>query len=760
MKLFYTLIYWLAPFYVTAQLPPIGQWRDHLPYSSTICVENTTERVFCATPYSLFSYDPATGDIARLSRTNGLSETGISTIKYDPATQTLVVAYTNSNLDLIHGTQIINISDIKRKNINGDKSIYHIYFNNARAYCCTGFGIVVIDLVKKQIADTYYPGSNGTVKVTGLAADNTFFYAATTEGLKKAAITNPNLSDYTQWQPITAPGLSNNSCRSILYHNNNLYLLKQDSILIQQNNAWLPWYTDQYHIENIRSSNEQILLSETLLNADGRVLVLKSDGTLQQVIQSPGKIKKPQAAIRRDGLYYIADSYGGMQKVSGNTIETIAPNAPFEKADGEMMVHAGALYICAGSVNDAWQYTFNPNGFYTFKEEQWTSTNRFFSPIPDSIYDLITTTADSKTGNLYFGSYGGGLLQLTPPGQLNLFKQNSALQPTIGDPGSYRVAGLATDAGGNLWISNYGAPAPLVVKKADQTWQTFTPPFLLTENALAQVTIDDLDQLWIVSPKGNGLICFNHGSSIANTADDRWRLLRTGAGNGNLPDNEVYCTVKDKDGLIWAGTAHGIAVITCPGEIFAASCEATLPIVRQGSFNSFLFSSEAIKAIAVDGANRKWVGTANGVWLISADGEKELAHFTEDNSPLLSNDIKRIAIDPLSGEVFFATFKGICSYRGTATEGGETNSNVLVFPNPVPPGYTGTIAIKGLANNAIVKITAPDGRLVYQTRAQGGQATWNGRNYKGILVSSGAYLVLVANNSNAEKTIAKIFITR
>jgi hypothetical protein len=168
-----------------------------------------------------------------------------------------------------------------------------------------------------------------------------------------------------------------------------------------------------------------------------------------------------------------------------------------------------------------------------------------------------------------------------------------------------------------------------------------------------------------------------------------------------------------------------------------------------------------VRSIAVDGADRKWIATKNGAWLMSAEGEKVIYRFTEENSPLLSNDVKRIAIDGKTGEIFFATANGICSFRSTATEGGEKNENVLVFPNPVPPGYSGTIAIRGLVNNAIVKITELDGRLVYQTRALGGQAVWDGKDYRGRKISGGVYLVLVSDDGRTENLATKIiFISK
>ena len=261
----------------------------------------------------------------------------------------------------------------------------------------------------------------------------------------------------------------------------------------------------------------------------------------------------------------------------------------------------------------------------------------------------------------------------------------------------------------------------------------------------------------MVAPKGGGLICFDHGTAIENTGDDRWKIFKGGAGNGNLPNDNVLSITKDKNGFIWVGTTNGIGVVQCPQDVFTGQgCEAVWPVVQQGAFAGYLFAGEEVNSIAVDGADRKWVATKNGAWLVSATGEKVIYQFTEANSPLLSNEVKKITIDGKTGEVYFATAKGICSFRSTATEGGETNESVLVFPNPVPPGYSGTIGIRGLVSNAVVKITELNGRLVYQTRASGGQATWDGRDYKGRRISTGVYLVLVSNDERTEKKAAKI----
>jgi ligand-binding sensor domain-containing protein len=331
----------------------------------------------------------------------------------------------------------------------------------------------------------------------------------------------------------------------------------------------------------------------------------------------------------------------GRAAVLNNT----SPILPDGIATGGMTVYNGVLYAAAGSVNEAWNYQYNANGIYEFQAGWWTMYNRFRSSVLDSLLDFVTVAVDPRDGSVWGGSYGGGLLHIKPDKTFEIFKQASPLGAAIGDPHSYRVSGLAFDAQANLWISNYGAPHYLHVLKNNGTWQSFTTPFTFPENELTQIVIDDADQKWIVSPKGNGLVLFNDGGTLDNTTDDRWKLLRSGAGNGNLPSNNVLSLAKDKDGFIWVGTSDGAGMIPCPEQVFAGNCEAVLPVLKQGAFAGYLLKGTAVQSIAIDGANRKWMGTKNGVWLLNSDGDQVLSHFTEANSPLLSNDVRSIAVD-------------------------------------------------------------------------------------------------------------------
>jgi hypothetical protein len=728
-------------------IQPIGYWREHLPFNNALQVA-VEKQVYCTTPYGFFTYDKDDASFERRSKVNGLSEVRVRLMKRDPLGERVVLVYENTNIDFLDGSKVVNLPDVLQSNISGDRTAYGIYWENNLVYLCTGLGIIVLDADKNEVKDTYRPSFNGAdIRVNDLVQLNGFLYAATVEGLKVAAAGSPGLADYKTWQAISGNGLSSGAIQRIAVFNNTLVLLKNDSALIRNGNNWSVFFHNGIPVTGLDTDASRLMIAQSD-SGKGQVQILGIAGNITQVLQS-AVLSLPRQTAAEGSVFWVADQNNGLLRIEGNETERVFPNSPISTAAGEMIFLNQELWATAGAVNENWNYTFNPNGIHQFKGDQWSGINLYTYSQIDSLLDFISVAGDKVSGTVYAGSFGGGLLEIKKDNSFRIYKQQSGLQSAIGDPGSYRVSGLATDAEGNLWVSNYGAPQNLVVKKADGNWRRYTIPFFHTENAVARIIIDNFNVKWIMSPKGNGVFCFDDGGTLDVLSDDRWRYLRQGKGNGNLPSSEVYCLAKDLNGFIWIGTGKGVAVVQCVQDIFSSNaCEAILPVVQQDNFAGYLFADEEVRAIAVDGANRKWVGTRNGVWLISADGQQVISQFTETSSPLLSNVINNIVIDPLSGEVFFSTFNGLCSYRGSATEGTEKHGDVLVFPNPVPPGYGGTIAIRGLAANALVKITETDGRLVFQTRALGGQAIWNGQNYNGQKVSSGVYLVIASDENN------------
>lgn len=714
MRLFLCFLL-LLPWKARCQPIPIGHWREHLPWRQATGIAAAPDRVYCAASQGVFAVNFSDNGIVRYTKVNGLHDGNIAAIGLHEASGALVIAYANGNLDILRNESVINIPEFKLSPVTGDKRTRQIIFTGNNAYLATGAGIVAINLSRLEIADSYRIGA-----VTALAQDAQYFYAATAAGIRRAPQQGSNLADPASWETMSAWG----GATGLATVNNQLLALHRDTIFLLQSGARQRWFTNGSPISHIGVSGGAVFVSQP-----GGLLQLSATGAPTATFPTPA----PVAAAVAGQVTWVADAQNGLIRFSNGSSANFTPNAPYGIVTGEMQVHNSVLWAASGTVTANWQGTRNTSGLYKFEQEEWRHL-----PYPDALRDLITLSA---AGNeMFAGSFGGGLLAV-------------GANTTVKPGGDSLLSGLATDREGRLWVSTFGAAYNLHMRRPDNTWLDFSIPIFHTGNAVSQVLVDDADQKWIVSPRGNGVFVFNHGTGPDNVADDRWKLYKPGAGQGNLPSADVRCIAKDKDGYIWIGTARGVAVVQCP----ATMCEAYWPVLREDNFAGYLFQNEQVNAIAVDGANRKWVGTQNGAWLVSPAGEKILEHFNAANSPLPSDIIHRIVVHPATGEVFFATAAGLLSWRGTATEGKNVQGGeVLVFPNPVPPRYEGTIAIRGLVQNAVVKITDAAGRLVYQTRAHGGQAVWNGRDYTGRRPQSGVYLVFASDDTGREKIVTKL----
>lgn len=757
MRILFILVYFFANVTLYAQdpVPATGQWREHLPWNSAIAVAAGEERIWCATPYALFAVTDNQSLVYRFSKMNGLSETGISNIAVNESGTQLCVAYTNSNLDLIEDGDITNIPDLKRENSPGDKSIYAIYPKAGFYYLSTGIGVIVVNAARAEISDSWFIGNNGDpVKVNAVTINTQYIYAATAEGLKRTPVNGTAPADFRNWE--TTGGTV--AVQDVFSLGQQIICRRNDSLFAVNNNGFSFFYTDGWPVISSRVSEGKLLLCERQLSGTARIRILDASGNLVRELSQTGAVSFPREALLRNNEPWVADQYACLSHVGANTDAYVnfSPSSPQGITGGDLVWSSDKILATSGAVNSDWNYQYNGDGIYILENNQWQNINRYRYPVLDSLLDFMAVASDKRDGSTWAGSYGGGLVQVKNGAVFNIYKQGF-LDATIGDPQSYRVAGLAFDKENNLWVSNFGAAQPLKVIKPDGSWVTTGMPFSLFQQAVSQIVIDDYNYKWIVSPLGNGLLTYDHGTSIDLSGDDRWRKWTAGAALGNLPSSDVYALAKDRNGFIWVGTANGVAVIQCADQPFSSACAASWPVVPNGNFAGYLFNGQTVYSIAVDGADRKWMATSSGVYLVNPSGEKVITHFSETNSPLLSNEVRRITIDGKTGEVFFATAKGLCSFRGDATEGGTSNEKVLVFPNPVPPGYNGSIAIRGLVQDAIVKITELDGKLVWQSRALGGQAVWNGRNYKGQAISSGVYLVLLAREDCKEEVVTKIF---
>jgi ligand-binding sensor domain-containing protein len=731
-------------------LAPIGNWTDHLSYNQAIGITSIGNKIYTATPNGMFSLDKTDNLVERLSKLTGLSSTGISSMGSNEST--IILGYTDGNIDLVRSGSISNVNSIQSNPAIPEKAIHAIVAYNDKAYLATSFGIVVLNLQKNEISETYIIGSNGSpVAVYSFCQFNADWYASTAEGIKTAPVTGNNLQDYHSWKSVTTEELNgSSSLYQLVAGDNKLFYKRGDSVFVVSGNVLQLFYHSSNRINAVDIVNEEIATLESIGN-NGEINFFRGDGSIQRTLGGDANLGIPLDIIADGAEYYIADSVHGLLNYSQSGFHLLSPSSPSSSII-TAMAQQGELLVTANL----------PTSLSIFENREWQHVNSTTAPSLLGNNKIVSLAFDPASGDLWSGSANDGLLQRTSGGVVTRYKEGSFISPSITSPTEYIVTGIAFDHAGIMWVSNSQASENLVARSNDGVVVKFKAPYYLPGNQLGSLLIDDIGQKWIIAPAGNGLLCFNSGVDLQNRNDDQWKQFTYGIGNGNLPDNEVFSIAKDKNNFIWVGTGSGIGIIQCPELLFTSQgCEAILPVVRQAGFNGYLFHGERVQAITVDAADRKWVGTTNGVWLISADGEKVINRFTTDNSPLPDNDIRFIVIDPLSGEVYIATSKGLCSYRGTATETGNGPSSLLVFPNPVPPGYTGTIGISGVPLNSIVKITELNGRLVYQGKSNGNMFTWNGRDSRGQRISTGVYLVLLSDQQRKESLATKIiFISR
>jgi len=745
---------------INAQGVAVGQWRDHFPYHCFTGVCEAGNTIYGTTSFSLVAYDKTDNSVRRISKLNGLSDFDITSIAYNEKYKTLIVAYKNTNIDLIRGNSIINIPDIKRKQILGNKTINKIKIIDNTAYLLCGFGIVLLNIERGEITDTYYLGQEGTrINIFDIEIFNNKYFATTDKGIYTASFSNPNLSNYENWSKELSVPRPNDTFNIVTKYCNKLYFNAQhhkfntDTIYIYDGTSWN--YFDPAY-SGTRGSI-RALYGCIVISNSGDVDIFDSTGTRINHIYTyvPVSTQPNDAIIDRDGIIWIADKYSGMVK---NPFPWLFYKIKFEgpatSSVFSMHSNGNKIWVAPGSYDESWAPLYSSADLYAFENEKWTAyttDNRIF----DTIFDIVNVCSDkNNTDHCYASSWNYGVLEFDK-GLLTKWynRDNSTLQPYNGTT-VYRVAGITTDDNNNLWVSNSKTHDALSVKTPAGKWWSYN---IGTVAELGNIIIDDYDQKWIIN-RTDGIIVFNDNQTLSNTSDDDFKTLSNSEGLGGLPSKNVWCLAKDLEGQIWVGTDAGIAVFSSPGNVFSnRNFDAFRILVEMDGFFQYLLEFETVTAIAVDGANKKWIGTQNaGVFLVSADGTKQLQHFTTENSPLLSNNINSIAINQETGEVFFGSPYGIVSYKGDATAGKDKNENVYAYPNPVREGYEGYIAVKGLVTDADIRITDISGTLIFQTKAQGGQAVWNGKNFKGEKARTGVYLVFVTNEDGSEKVISKI----
>jgi ligand-binding sensor domain-containing protein len=773
-----TLVFLIMSIIASAQVA-VGQWQDHFSYNYGKQLIVVDDVAYLISECGILKYDSNSEEIERLTRLNVLSDITPSGIAYDERTKSVIIGYSSGNIDFIRGNEIININDIKKKSINSSKSINSIIAHDGIAYLGCDFGIVCVNIERHEISETWFIGDNGSyVHVNDMDNHGDDLYVATTIGVFHGNI-NDNLVNFSNWQVLTDV---DSSSQNIWMKGQNYNTLKwfngkllanyksttanSDSIMAYDGNSWTHVMDSCKSVASLSCNDEMILCS-----SGGPIYAYNSDLEMIDLLQHYKRqyewrlIYANNTAIVGDKIW-IADGLKGLGWLlniegSGDVLEISSPsnNNVFQVASAKSKVIA-----VRGGYKSSYTPTWTVPTLYEYENYEWRT--RTSSEIPEltGINDLVNVTIDPNDESHFFvSSWMKGLVEFRGNQFYKLYNsENSSLMQIDGIDWE-RIGTTVFDKDGNLWVTNSLAAKCIHRMAPDGKWTGYS--FSDMTRNIKSLLVTSTGIKWLVLGQSGGLFVFDDNGTPENTTDDKYKFLSVMNEEGEVVSNDVYSIAEDKNGYVWVGTAKGVVVYYNPDKVFDNSVVRGRQIKvprNDGTDNAdLLLAAEVVTAIVVDGANCKWFGTQNGgAYYTSADGIETIHHFNTQNSPIPSDNILSITVVPETGEVFFATSKGIVSFRGSATEGTDDYEEIYAFPNPVKSNYEGPITIKGLVAGSIVKIADIAGNIVFEARSTGGQIVWDGKNLNGNKIASGVYVVFASTEIGDKKSTTKILFLK
>lgn len=743
------------------------EWTLYQSYHNVTYCEVVGDKIYVLASGALYSYNTDDNEVVTYDKITHLSDIEITHIRYSSFIDGLVIIYKNANIDILYNDEsVYNISDFKNK-ILPNKIINNIEIQGNTAYLSTGFGIVVLDLENLEFSNTYNLGLN----TYSTCHFNNALYAGTSSGVYKCNVTD-NMLDKNNWKQ-----LNDKSTEGICTLGGKLYCLTKATGIntLDPNNGELKNIAKSSSYHRIYNNGSEIIApgksKTTTIDSNSKVFTYSTSNN----IHTFKKGEKFWDCKGYEGLieYRLKDNKPEIIK------EYIQPNSPIRNYCEYMkFTNTGKLLVAGGSINYLGLPEYDHTGTlmeYNSEYDRWNNiTTDSIKSVSGLKYSNMCSIDEDPTqpGRYFASSFGYGVCEFNNGKFVQHYDfKNSLLESAVPNNRNYvRVSSVVFDKEGNLWCVNTTNIADIVkVLKKDGEWITLKYKDIQYMETMVKPYIDSRGWLWVTSLQGEpGLFCAKMNGTPFNTSDDvtkKWMAKFTNQDGISYDIYQLYDIAEDNNGDIWVGTNIGVFVIDDAEKFFNDGVFKQIKIARNDGTGlaDYFMSGVYIKDIEIDGANRKWIGTNNnGIYLVSADGQETIHHFTTENSPLPSDCIESIAINNTTGEVFIGTDKGIVSYMSDATTPSEEldKKNVHVYPNPVRADYSGNISIIGLTHDCNVKIVDAAGYLMNEGYSNGGQYTWNGRNMRGEKVASGVYYVLTYDSNGKEGVATKILITR
>jgi hypothetical protein len=729
-------------------------WKGYFSYNEIVDVSAGTGIVLAATQNTVFSQTTASSELTIHNSITGFKPESITALHYSETTRKIFAGNANGLLLVIQpdGSVTTKVDIINEVPVAPNKKkINDLYEHNGRLYIATDYGISVLDASTLEFISTYFIGTAGeeTAVMQTTVLGNEIYAVTRDFGIRKATVSNPNLFDFNQWQTFTT-----GTWTGIVTFNNHLVAMNADAKTYKFNGTLPQVILNQTQLGLKLKTNG----SELIITTMNHVFVLNQTFTQRANITSiPDFSVVFTAATVVGNKIYIGTQKDGLfstDLTNPTVFENLSPNGPLQNYIFRVKKAPNLLWTVYGD------YTFDYNPFPL--DELGISNyaaDLGWKTIPYS--DLLEAKCLSdiainpiQPNNIFISSYFSGVLELT--GETIFLHDASNSGPSGLEPFTPQPWVLnnspAFDKNGNLWVTNRGTDKALKVLRTSNQWQSYDIGDYITNGRFAPMAIDKNQTKWLPT-RDDGVIAFN------DTQNNKTLAINSESG---LPSTNVLCVAIDNRNQLWIGTAAGLRVLSSVDQFLRQNeLNVSSIIIQEGDLAQELFYQQMIVDIAVDGANRKWVAIENGgVFLVAADGQETIYRFDTSNSPLPSNTVNDIEIDGVSGEVFFATDKGMVSFLGTSTQPSDNLADVFVYPNPVRPGFSGTVKISGLTDKATVKITDIEGNLVHETTTAGGTIEWDTTAFGKYKVATGVYMIFISSEDGLQTTVKKVMIIR
>ena len=794
-RILFTLLFALSCFCSTGQ-DFSSLWKDHFSYLNIVDISSSDEKLYAATDGAIFTYDFNTNEIEKISTVEGLSGGIISSVYYSVPNDLLVVGYDTGLLDIVLSDgQVLAVIDILNKVTipPNAKKINHFYENDDLLFISSDFGISVYDLDRLEFGDTYFIGNGGSqIIVNQTTVYDGFIYAACSNGngIKRADLQNPNLIDFGQWETIRTGNFRfienvedkiyaigfNRAIVDVLVNPfaqlfqypilpNDMRNRGADLIITTATTVYI--YDQFFNLTNTIDNNPDLGVDFT---------VTTTNNSEDYYIGTLGKIIDGKSG---DGiLKWPSDNIIGFDEIH--------PDGPLSNNVFSIETIASDLWAVFGG----YSRTFNPNGglrrsgVSRFLNQEWRNIeyDTIASIIDDPFFLSDIAINPFNPEQVFITSHWAGVIEFNDEEPTILYNEdNSTLDPFVGEFQFVTINKF--DRNGVLWVMNSRVPRPLN-KFENGQWTSFDFTSIIpvpppnSNLGFSDIVFDNRGTIF-TGAFSFGLVGFNNTTGGVD-------LAFASGEEENFPSPFVKSLALDDNGQLWIGTEKGLRILFSPANFFDNPNVNNIVILEDG-IPKELLSNQLVTTIAIDGSNNKWVGTADsGLFYFSPDGQETIFHFTTANSPLPTNNINDVEIDPVTGEVYIATSNGLLSFTSGGTKPEETLEEAYVYPNPVRPEYNilgfdnlndinNGVKISGLTENVNIKITDIEGNLVTEAQSRvnqrtssanynfaidGGTAIWNGKNLANNIVASGVYLIFISDLDSLETKILKLLIVR